>query len=268
MSRSAADLVLILIGVSLLVSPVPPTVMRQEIAPPGAPAAPTRVPLPERTTVDGEHAGESTELAPGTPPDTVAPPGHDPVSTRPSKTPTAMRGAILADAPSYFVRIGPISETNAVEIIRRLAAAHYSVRNADGQTEPQRFRVVSAPIPRNDAQHLASALAQRDFPSLVRSLEDDQVELQFGVFKMRGNAEDLVGRIQDQGYSPTVVREGAVRILAGGPYSAASLKAIKKTVESAMPDHLLTTVPCGATDPLIHAWRGWVQVCRTPPSDR
>ncbi len=263
------DLVLILIGVSLLISPVPPTVMRREIASPaGAPAAPTGVSLQERNTVDGEHAGESTEVAPGTPPETVAPPGHDPVSTRQSKTPVAMRGAISADAPSYFVRIGPISESNAVEIIRRLAAAHYSVRNADGQTEPQRFRVVSAPMPRTDAQHLASTLAQRDFPSLVRSLKDDQVELQFGVFNMQGNAEDLAGRIQAQGYSPTVVREGAVRIIAGGPYSAASLNAIIKTVESAMSDHPVTTVPCGANDPLIHAWRGWVQVCRTPPFDR
>lgn len=268
MSRSAVDLVLILIGVSLLISPVPPMVVQREIAPPaGAPAAPTRVSVQERNTVDGEHAEESTELAPETPPEAVAPPGHDPVSTRQSKPPTARRGAISADAPSYFVRIGPISESNAAEIIRRLAAGHYSVRNA-GQTEPQRFRVVSAPLPRNDAQQLASTLAQRDFPSLVRSLKDDQVELQFGVFNMQSNAEDLAGRIQDQGYSPMVVREGAVRIIAGGPYSAASLKAIIKTVESAMSAHPLTTVPCGAKDPLIHAWRGWVQVCRRPPSDR
>jgi hypothetical protein len=267
-SRSAVDLILILIGVSLLISPVPPTVVRQEIAPPvGAHAAPTGVSLPDRSTVDGEHAGESSELAPGTPPEAVAPPAHDPVSTRQSKTPTVMRGALSADAPSYFVRIGPISESNAAEIIRRLAAAHYSVRNA-GQTEPQRFRVVSAPMPRNDALHLASSLAQKDFPSLVRSRTDDQVELQFGVFNMQGNAEDLAGRIQDRGYSPIVVREGAVRIIAGGPYSAASLKAIIKTVESAMSNHPLTIVPCGAQDPLIHAWRGWVQVCRRPPSDR
>ena len=174
--RSAVDLVLILIGVSLLISPVPPTVMRREIAPPaGAPAAPTVVSLQDRNTVDGDHAGESTELAPGRAAETVAPPGHDPVPTRQSKTPAAMRGASSA-AASYSVRIGPISESNAVEIIRRIAAVHYSVRTADGQTEPQRFRVISAPVPRNEAQHLAS----------------------------------------------TVVHEGAVRIIEGGPYSAAA----------------------------------------------
>ncbi len=255
------DLVLILIGVSLLISPAPHMVMQRGIASPVGP--PT-----EHKAIDGEPAAESTEVASSTPPETVAPPGHDPVSTRQSKLPTAMRAAGSADAPSYLVRIGPLSESNAVEIIRRLAAAHYPAGNQDGQTEPQRFRVVSAPMPRNDAQQLASTLAHRDVPSLVRSLTDGQVQLQFGVFTIQGNADDLAGRIQDQGYSPTVVHEGAVPIIAGGPYSAASVKAIIKTAESATLDHPLTTVPCGAKDPLIHAWRGWVEVCRVPPSDR
>jgi len=268
-SRSVVDLVLILIGVSLLISPVPPMVMRREIAhQAGAPSAPPGASLQERKAVDGAPVGESTEPPPSTPPQAVPPPGHDPVSTRQSKTPIAMRRSITADASSYFIRIGPISESNAGEIIQGLAAAHYSVRNADGQIEPQRFRVVSAPMPRNDARQLASTLAQRDFPSLVRSLNDDQVELQFGVFSIQGNAEDLADRIQVQGYSPTIVREGAVRIIAGGPYSAAAVNAIIKTVESAMSGHPLTTVPCGAKDPLVHAWRGWIQVCGMPPSDR
>ncbi len=251
--RSVADLVLILIGVSLLISPVPHTVMRREITlPASTPSVLPEASSQERVAVDDASAG--------TPPEAVAPAGHDPVSTRQSTTPTPV--------PSYFVRIGPISESNAAEIIRRLAAAHYSVRNQDGQTEPQRFRVVSDPMPRQDAHQLASTLARRDFPSVVRSLKDDQVELQFGVFTIQGNADELAGRIRHEGYSPAVVREGAVPIVAGGPYSAASVTTILKTVESAMSDYAVTTVPCGAKDPLIHAWRGWVQVCRMPPSDR
>jgi cell division septation protein DedD len=249
-----ADLVLILIGVSLLISPVPHTIMQRGITPlPSTPSVlPEVVSSPEHMEVDGASAG--------TPPETAAPPAPDPISTRQSKTPTAV--------PSYFVRIGPISESNAVEIARRLGVAHYSVRNRDGQTEPQRFRVVSDPIPRKDAHQLASTLAQRNFPSFVRSLKDDQVELQLGVFTIRGNADELAGRIRHEGYSPAVVHERAVPIIGGGPYSAASVTAIIKTVESAMSDYPLTSVPCGAKDPLIHAWRGWVEVCRRPPSDR
>lgn len=258
--RSVADLVLILIGVSLLISPVPHTVMRREITPPAStPSVLPEASSHERAAVDGASAG--------TPPEAVAPPGHDPVSTRES-IPAAMRAGGSADAPSYLVRIGPLSESNAAEIIRRLAAAHYSVRNQDGQIEPQRFRVVSDPMPRQDAHQLASTMARRDFPSFVRSLKDDQVELQFGVFNIQGNADELAGRIRHEGYSPAVVHEGPVPIIAGGPYSAASVTTIIKTVESSMSDNALTTVPCGAKDPLIHAWRGWVQVCRMPPSDR
>jgi cell division septation protein DedD len=209
---------------------------------------------------------------PKTDPKDIAAPANDTVP--PPQTKASTPGSAVFAAPralppvapsanetSYIVKIGPVSEGNAAEIIRQLGAAHYPPKMEHAQTEPQRFRVVSGPLPRGAAEQLVASLAQNGFPSLTRSLPEDRVEVQFGVFSAQGYAEDLADRIQGRGYTPAVVRQAAVPIITVGPYSVASVKAILTLIESTMPDRSLMTVPCGSKDPLNHAWRGWVQVC-------
>ncbi len=261
MRRSVLDFLVALIMATLLITPIRPVGLRNELTPPSdGPTSPRGTYVAEGQTFGAGHLPEaqaeylvrsrqSTEFARKTDPKTIA------------KVPPQDTSSKSND-PSYVVRVGPISEWNVAEIIRQLEVAHYSPKMEDGQTEPQRFRVVSEPMRRSAAGQLASTLAQKDFPSLMRSLPDDQVEVQFGVFTTQGYAEDLANRIQGQGFTPAVVREGEVRILTVGPYSRPSVKVIVKVIESTMSYHSLTTVPCGSKDPLIHAWRGWVQVCK------
>lgn len=233
-SRSATDLLLIFIVVSLLIPPVPPTALRREIAPPSD----------EPSGHLGTYAQPAKEMAAEQPAQANEP--------APRREPAA----------AYVVRIGPMSESNAAEIIRGLEAARYSPKTEDGQTEPQRFRVVSGPMRPGDAKPLASTLARRGFPSLVRSLPGDRVEVQFGVFSTPGYAEDLAHQIRGQGYSPTVVREGPTPIITVGLPSWGSVKAIIDIIESTIAPRTLAVVPCGSKEPLTRAWRGWVQVCR------
>lgn len=261
MHRSVLDFLVALITATLLIAPIRPASPCNESAfPPDGPTRPRGPDVAARQTFREGRLSEapagylvrstqSTELPRKTDPMTIAAASPHDLSANPND-------------PAYVVRVGPISDWNAAEIIRELAAAHYSPRMEDGQIERRRFRVVSTPMRRSAAEQLASTLANKDFPSLLRSLPDDQVEVQFGVFTTQGYAEDLANRLQSQGYTAAVVREAEVRIITVGPYSRPSVNVIVKVVESTMPSHSLTTVPCGSKDPLIHAWRGWVQVCR------
>ena len=225
--------------------------------------------------VEAEGPRHSAALLPRVGAETAVSPDHTTVSAPQTTPPVSIPAAIsaprasragdtfhTASAATYLVKVGPISESNAAEIMRQLGVAHFSSRREDGQTEPLRLRVVSGPMLRGDARRLGSTLAQQGFPSLVQTLPDDQVELQFGVFSTQRYAEDLANQIRARGYTPAAVSEGAVRIITAGPYSGASVRAIVKIIESAMSYHSMTTVPCGSKDPLTHAWRGWVQLCR------
>lgn len=253
MRRNVVDVLVALTMATLLMTPVQPAARRSESTSPwgkrigsrgtDVAAGPTvgLDPLLEAQDESPVRSGQSTALVPEMgPPDTSG-------TTR--------------DA-AYVVRVGPVSVSNAADITLKLRAAHYPSRMEDGQIEPQRFRVVSAPMRRSAARRLASALGRRGFPSFMRSLPDDRVEVQFGVFSTQRYARELADRMRGRGYTPAVVREGAVRIITVGPYSRAAVKAIVKVTESTMSYHSLAMVPCGSNDPLIHARRGWVQVCK------
>jgi hypothetical protein len=287
MRRNVVDFLVALTMATLLITPIRPAGLRSELTPPsGEPINPLGTSVAAGQTVGSDRlldaqdespgrSTQSTEPVPKADPKAIAPPDDGTPSPRQTKVSPVTPRVISAtrtvppraassnpNDPSYVVRVGPISAGNGAEIIRQLEAAHYSPRMGDRQIEPQRFRVVSAPMRRSAAGQLASTLAQKDFPSLMRALPDDQVEVQFGVFSTQAYAEDLVNRIQRQGYTPAVVREGEVRIITVGPASGAAVKVIVKVIESTMSYHSLTMVPCGSKDPWIHAWRGWVQVCQ------
>ena len=139
-----------------------------------------------------------------------------------------------------MVRVGPVSDRDrAAALAKQLVAGGFSQANVTSRTA---FRVVSEPLPRSVAEGLIATLAGRGFHSQQEPLAGDTVQLVFGTFSARKEAETLSQRIAAAGYDAWV-REGAVYTLQLGPYPQSSVNTITGIIKSGAPGATITTDP-------------------------
>jgi cell division septation protein DedD len=139
-----------------------------------------------------------------------------------------------------MVRIGPVSDRDrAAAVAKQLSAGGFAQTQIAAQTG---YRVVSEPLPRKVAEDLVSALAARGLRSYVEPLTGDSVQLLFGIFAVRKDAEALSSRIAAAGYDAWI-REGSVYTLRLGPYPQASVYTITGIVRAGAPEANVASDP-------------------------
>jgi cell division septation protein DedD len=138
-----------------------------------------------------------------------------------------------------MVRIGPVTDRDRASAI----AKQLSVGGSQAQVTTQTgYRVVSEPLPRKVAESLVASLAGRGFRSYMEPLTGDSVELLFGIFAVRKDADALSSRIAAAGYDAWV-REGTVFTLHLGPVSPASVNNITELIKTGAPEATVTADP-------------------------
>jgi len=127
----------------------------------------------------------------------------------------------------------------AAAVAKQLSAGGFAQAQIAAQTG---YRVVSEPLPRKVAEDLVSALATRGLRSYVEPLTGDSVQLLFGIFAVRKDAEALSSRIAAAGYDAWI-REGSVYTLRLGPYPQASVYTITGIVRAGAPEANVASDP-------------------------
>jgi hypothetical protein len=146
----------------------------------------------------------------------------------------------------YMVQIGPISDRDrAAAIAKELSVGGFSQTKVTMQAG---FRVVSELLPRSVADGLVATLAGRGIHSQVEPLGGDTVQLLFGIFTTRKEAETLAQRIGAAGCDAWV-RGGAVYTLQLGPYPQSSVETISRIAKSGAPDATVTADPVASQTP-------------------
>jgi hypothetical protein len=104
------------------------------------------------------------------------------------------------------------------------------------------YRVVSKPLPRNDASSLVTTLAGRGIHSNMGPLIGDRVQIVFGIFASQKDAEALSSRITAAGYDASI-RAGTVYTLRLGPYPSSSVNTITEIVKTGDPEAIVVADP-------------------------
>lgn len=248
-------------------APLPPVVKGASTAQPARPAASSTAParpqgpVPARGQV--QHAATPPSSAPPKPvehpalpllsqasrPPVPPAPQNPPVQSAPTPVTAPIQAPRAPIAPSveapppnrlYMVRIGPLLDRNrAGTIANQLSAGGFAQVQVGAQAG---YRVLSEPLPRKAAESLIATLTARGFRADVEPLNGDTVQVLFGVFTVKEEAEALSGRVAAAGYDAWV-REGTVYTLRLGPYSSASVTTIKELIKNDAPEASVTAAP-------------------------
>ncbi|HLW47344.1 MAG TPA: SPOR domain-containing protein [bacterium] len=224
-------------------APQPAVPPAKAAVPPPPPAKPVQTPPPPVKPVDKP----AVVTAPQRPPVQNAPASSQPVAVvqAPPSSPVPPPGATAAPhsepaAPArlYMVRIGPITDRDrANALAKQLGAGGY----AQAQVSPQAaYRVLSEPLPRQAAEHLAATLAARGLHAYQEALTGDTVQLVFGSFTSQKDAEALSARVAAAG-SDAWVRQATGYTLHLGPYPQTAVTAITDIVRAGAPEAAVAT---------------------------
>ena len=216
------------------------------------PPTPVRSPAP-KNAMDTRPAAPAVRNTPPPPTATPQPPAPPPAAapqhpTPPAPPPPTAATPQLAPPPSgnarfYVVRAGPISNRDQASALEKeLSGKGFSPAKVLMQAGMV-FRVVSEPLPRSVAENLAATLAERGLRSHVEPPTGDTTHLVFGVFTSQSEAEDLVRRINAQGYDAWVTREGTAYTIVLGPYPQSSVDTITAIIKSSAPETAVVADP-------------------------
>jgi cell division protein FtsN len=139
----------------------------------------------------------------------------------------------------YTVRIGPVSDGRAAALANALSVGGFPQAQLVTETG---YRVVSEPLARYDADSLAARLAGRGITSSLGPTTGNTVQVLFGVFTSRKDAEALSLRIANAGYDAWI-RTGTVYTLRLGPSPSSSVSAITRIVKAGDPEASVTADP-------------------------
>jgi hypothetical protein len=139
----------------------------------------------------------------------------------------------------YSIRIGPVSDVRAAAIANALSVGGFSQARLGTETG---YRVVSEPLPRNDAESLVTRLAGRGVTGTLGPTTGTTVQVVFGVFTSKKEAEALSRRIANAGYDAWV-RPATVYTLRVGPYPPSSVSAITQIVKAGDPEASVVADP-------------------------
>jgi cell division septation protein DedD len=213
-------------------APVPPAKQADK---PSSPATARKPPVPN-SPAPSAATPPATAAAPATPapPSRPAQPAPAPASIPGASAPAAARPAAAPPAgPLYSFRVGPVADGNrASAITKQLSAAGFPQTQVSAQTE---YRVVSEPLPRQAAQTLNGALGARGLHAAAEPSTGDTVQLLFGTFTSRKDADALAGRISAAGYDAWI-RETTTYTLRVGPYPQSSMNTIAQIARAGAPE--------------------------------
>ena len=207
---------------STATSPVAPARTPPISPQPAPPAKPAATPAPSQTPPSQMSPAPPT--APSPPPSAAAPASPVPLATN----------------RLYMVRIGPVSDSDrASTIAKQLSAAGFSQAEVSSQTG---YRVISEPLPRQEAESVVRALAARGMHGYLGPSTGDTVQIVFGAFTSQKDAEAWSSRITSAGYDAWV-REGPVYTVRMGPYPSTSVTAITEVIKTGAPEAIISADP-------------------------
>jgi SPOR domain/Pro-kumamolisin, activation domain len=197
------------------------------------PAQPTNHPPKPRSASTAAPTAEIQK-----PPPAMAP-QPTPQDQTPGAAPSPERPTTAPAAGLYTVRIGPVSDDRATAIASQLSAGGFSRARLGTESG---YRVVSEPLPRKDAASLVSGLSARGIRGYIGPITGETVQIVFGAFTSRTDAEALSSRLTAAGYKASV-RAATVYTLRVGPYPSSAVSAITEIVKSGVPEAAVVADP-------------------------
>ncbi|MGH2406435.1 MAG: hypothetical protein ACRDGN_18530, partial [bacterium] len=130
--------------------------------------------------------------------------------------------------PRYRIQVGPVfslEDANAVTAVLRQAG--FAPQISKSAATATAFQVMSEVVSRRVGERRAVTLADLGFRTQMRAVSTDRIQLYFGTFVSKGNAEDLARRIRATGYWVAVVGGGAhAYVITLGPHGQPTVDAI------------------------------------------
>jgi hypothetical protein len=225
-----------------------------------APTAEAQKPLTVAPQEPAPTTSSGSGLAPAPPPPATPSPQSPPAtSTRPTSpaalappavpaaqtTPVAAAPQIPPPAPSrlYAIRIGPVSDRDrAAAIAKQLSSGGFAQAQIDTQTG---YRVISEPLPRQEAERLLTALAGRGIHGYLGPAEGATVQVVFGTVTIQRDAEALSARVTAAGYDAWI-REATVYIVHVWPYPSDAVTKITDLVKGVASEAAVVADPVSA----------------------